>query len=133
MRPSGQHVQQKVNRGLAWIGAAQSVISVLDIVTVLIILRFFVSRADFYFLADREAASPYIWAHPLNTIPGAKAALARTLATPQRPRLVVLFQRRPLEGRDWQVDAMLDHYYKPVWQSPSRTTVLEERNPGRVG
>jgi O-antigen/teichoic acid export membrane protein len=44
---SGQHVQQKVNRGLAWIGAAQTVISVLDIVTVLLILKFFVSREDF--------------------------------------------------------------------------------------
>jgi 4-amino-4-deoxy-L-arabinose transferase-like glycosyltransferase len=93
----------------------------------------FVSRADFYFLADREAASPYIWAHPLNTIPGAKAALARTLSRPQRPRLVVLFQRKPLEQGDRQVDAMLDRYYVPVWRSPSRTTVLQERNPGPVG
>lgn len=93
----------------------------------------FVSRADFYFLANREAASPYIWAHPLNTIPGAKAALARTLSTPQRPRLVVLFQRKPLEGRDRQVDAMLDRHYEPVWRSPSGTTVLQERNLGSVG
>ena len=93
----------------------------------------FVSRADFYFLADREAASPYIWAHPLNTIPGAKAALARTLSEPQRPRFVVVFQRRPLQRRDREVDAVLDRYYKPVWRSPSRTTVLEEEKPGSVG
>jgi 4-amino-4-deoxy-L-arabinose transferase-like glycosyltransferase len=89
----------------------------------------FVSRADFYFLADREAASPYIWAHPLNTIPDAKAALARTLAAPRRPRLVVLFQRRPLQRRDRQVDAVLDRYYRPVWRSPSGTTVLEAGSP----
>ena len=88
-----------------------------------------VSRADFYFLADREAASPYIWAHPLNTIPGAKAALARTLSEPRRPRFVVVFQRRPLQRRARQVDAVLDRYYEPVWRSPSRTTVLEERPP----
>jgi 4-amino-4-deoxy-L-arabinose transferase-like glycosyltransferase len=93
----------------------------------------FVSRADFYFLADREAASPYIWAHPLNTIPGAKAALARTLSAARRPRFVVVFQRRPLQRRDRQVDAVLDRYYQPVWRSPSRTTVLQERNPGSVG
>jgi hypothetical protein len=31
------------------------------------------------------------------------------------------------------VDAMLDRYYVPVWRSPSRTTVLQERNPGPVG
>jgi len=89
----------------------------------------FVSRADFYFLADREAASPYIWAHPLNTIPGAKAALARTLSAPRRPRFVVLFQRRPLQRGARQVDVVLDRYYKPVWRSPSRTTVLGERPP----
>jgi 4-amino-4-deoxy-L-arabinose transferase-like glycosyltransferase len=89
----------------------------------------FVSRADFYFLADRDAASPYIWAHPLNTIPGAKATLARTLAASRRPRFVVLFQRRPLQGRDRQVDPVLDRYYGPVWQSPSGTTVLEAGFP----
>lgn len=36
-----------MNRGLAWIGAAQTLISVLDIVSVLLILRFWVSRVDF--------------------------------------------------------------------------------------
>jgi 4-amino-4-deoxy-L-arabinose transferase-like glycosyltransferase len=92
-----------------------------------------VSRADFYFLADRQAASPYIWAHPLNTIPGAKTALARTLSTPERPRLVVLFQQGPLERRDRRVEAVLDRHYVPVWRSPSGTTVLQERNPGPVG
>jgi 4-amino-4-deoxy-L-arabinose transferase-like glycosyltransferase len=93
----------------------------------------FVSRADFYFLADRVAASPYIWAHPLNTIPGARAGLVRTLAAPRRPRLVVLFQQKPLQSRDRQVDPILDRYYEPVWRSPSGTTVLGERNPGPLG
>jgi len=91
----------------------------------------FVSRADFYFLADREAASRFIWARPLNAIPGAKAALARTLAASRRPRLIVLFQRRPLKRRDRQVDAVVERYYDPVWRSPSGTTVLEEQNRGR--
>ncbi|HEX6680081.1 MAG TPA: glycosyltransferase family 39 protein [Gaiellaceae bacterium] len=89
----------------------------------------FVSRADFYFLADREAASRFIWARPLNAIPGAKTALARTLAAPRRPRLVVLFQRRPLKRRDRQVGAIVERYYEPVWRSTSGTTVLEERPP----
>jgi 4-amino-4-deoxy-L-arabinose transferase-like glycosyltransferase len=86
-----------------------------------------VSRADFYFLADRTAASPYIWAHPLNTIPGAKAELARKLSTPRRPDLVVLFQRRPLQQRDRRLGVLLARYYVPVWQTPSGTTVLAEK------
>lgn len=87
-----------------------------------------VSRADFYFLADRPAASPYIWAHPLNTIPGAKAQLAQRLSTSRRPRFVVLFQRRPLQQRDRQVGELLSRYYVPVWQTPSGTTVLAEKS-----
>jgi hypothetical protein len=85
-----------------------------------------VSRADFYFLADRSAASPYIWAHPLNTIPGAKAQLAERLATPHRPDFVVLFQRGPLQNRDRQVGELLARYYEPVWRTPAGTTVLAE-------
>jgi hypothetical protein len=93
----------------------------------------YVSRADFYFLAGRRAASPYIWARPLHAIPGAKAALARTLATSHRPRLVVLFQHRPLWRKDGQVAGLLGRYYEPVWQAPSGTTVLAARKSRPLG
>ena len=83
-----------------------------------------VSRADFYFLAHRTAASPYIWAHPLNTIPGARTALARVLATPDRPRLVVLFQRKPLRRKVKVLRAILDRDYEPVWRAPGTGTIV---------
>src|SRR5207245_11623251 len=51
------------------------------------------SRADFYFLADRRPATPYLWGHPLNELPGALAKLAGTLAHAHRPKFVILFQR----------------------------------------
>jgi 4-amino-4-deoxy-L-arabinose transferase-like glycosyltransferase len=94
----------------------------------------FVSRADFYFLAERPAATPYIWAHPLNTIPGARSALARTLSAPQRPRLVVLFQRRPLHRQAKRIGAILDRGYEPVWRAPGTgTIVLARRSRAPLG
>ena len=88
-----------------------------------------VSRADFYFLAGRPAASPYLWAHPLNTIPGARAALARTLATSRRPRLVVLFQRAPLHRSEKSLGTILSRHYEAVWRAPGTgTTVLAEKS-----
>ena len=93
-----------------------------------------VSRADFYFLADRSSASPYLWSHPLNAIPGARAALARTLAAPRRPRLVVLFQRAPLQGSEKRLRAILHRYYQVVWRAPQTgTTVLAAQKRRAVG
>jgi 4-amino-4-deoxy-L-arabinose transferase-like glycosyltransferase len=79
------------------------------------------SRADFYFLASRSAASPYLWAHPLQEIPGALTSLERTLASPRRPRLVVLFQRSPLL-RDRRLGAIVDRYYREIWRAPGTGT-----------
>jgi O-antigen/teichoic acid export membrane protein len=42
-----QEIGKKVNRGLAWVGAAQSVVSLLDVVSVLLILRFWVSAREY--------------------------------------------------------------------------------------
>jgi 4-amino-4-deoxy-L-arabinose transferase-like glycosyltransferase len=76
----------------------------------------FHSRADFYFLARRRAASPYIWTHPLKEIPGARAALARTLAA-RRPRFVVMFQHpKPYRFRD--IRRILRRDYRVVWRAP---------------
>lgn len=92
------------------------------------------SRADFYFLADRRAASPYLWAHPLDAIPGARASLARALAAPERPRFVVLFQRAPLHGTERSLRSILDRYYQAVWRAPGTgTTVLAAEKRRTLG
>jgi 4-amino-4-deoxy-L-arabinose transferase-like glycosyltransferase len=93
-----------------------------------------VSRADFYFLADRRAASPYLWGQPLNTIPGARASLARTLAARQRPQFVVLFQRAPLHHAESGLRAILDRDYHAVWRAPETgTTVLAAEKRRALG
>jgi hypothetical protein len=90
------------------------------------------SRADFYFLAHRPAASPYLWGHPLREIPGALASLVRTLAGPHRPRLVVLFQRRPLDLHARLRD-VLERYYRQIWRAPrTGTPVLAVARSGRT-
>lgn len=84
----------------------------------------FVSRADFYFLADRKAASPYLWAKPLKGIPGAIGSLERTLAGPRRPKLVVVFQcpsSRPLARG---LEPMLRRHYHLVWRAPETGTAV---------
>jgi hypothetical protein len=93
----------------------------------------FVSRADFYFLAGRRAASPYLWADPLKTVPGAVASLARTFAGPRRPKLVVLFQcpsgqnlvRRRLEP-------VLRRHYRVVWRAPGTGTAVLAPSDARL-
>jgi hypothetical protein len=93
-----------------------------------------VSRADFYFLADRRAAFPYLWARPLDTIPGARASLARTLAARQRPRFVVLFQRAPLHGLEKGLLPILNRDYRAVWRAPGTgTTVLAAEKHRALG
>lgn len=79
------------------------------------------SRADFYFLAHRAAASPYLWGHPLRAVPGALASLERTLAGPRRPALVVLFQRRPLHAHR-RLQRVLARFYRQVWRAPGTGT-----------
>jgi 4-amino-4-deoxy-L-arabinose transferase-like glycosyltransferase len=79
------------------------------------------SRADFYFLASRPAAYPYLWGQPIHAIPGALASLERTLASPRRPKLVVLFQRSPLH-RHRLLRAIIDRYYRRIWSAPRTGT-----------
>jgi 4-amino-4-deoxy-L-arabinose transferase-like glycosyltransferase len=50
------------------------------------------SEADLYFLADRRAAFPYLWAHPLDEIPGAMGRLRALLDGTRHPRLVVVYR-----------------------------------------
>ena len=85
------------------------------------------SRADLYFLANREAPFPYLWSHPLHAIPGALTRLARLLASPARPRLVIQYQ-----GPDRQIGRILRHDYVVVWHDPkTRVPVWQARRHGR--
>ena len=51
------------------------------------------SEADLYFLASRRSAFPYLWAHPLEEIPGAIGRLRALLDGKARPRLVVIYRK----------------------------------------
>jgi hypothetical protein len=84
----------------------------------------FLSRADFYFLARRRAASPYLWAHPLKEIPGARAGLLRTLSGPGRPRLVALFQQPKPNAFGRAVRHVLGLDYRAVWHAPGTGTAV---------
>lgn len=80
-----------------------------------------VSRADFYFLAHRPAASRYLWGHELRAIPGALQSVERMLAGARRPRLVVLFQRQPLDAHP-RLRRLIARYYRLVWRAPGTGT-----------
>jgi 4-amino-4-deoxy-L-arabinose transferase-like glycosyltransferase len=82
----------------------------------------FQSRADLYFLADRRSASPYLWAHALKDVPGARAALERTLAGQRRPSLVVLFQHPHHDRFGRRIDSILARDYREVWRAPRTGT-----------
>jgi 4-amino-4-deoxy-L-arabinose transferase-like glycosyltransferase len=85
------------------------------------------SRADLYFLADREAPFPYLWSHPLHAIPGALTRLDRLLAGPARPRLVIQYQRP-----DRRIARILHRDYLVVWHDPkTRVPVWQARPHGR--
>src|SRR6185503_2993076 len=53
------HMQKSVNRGLAWIGVASSLVGVLDIVATLLILNFWVSTEDY------GVATACMWLFPI--------------------------------------------------------------------
>ncbi len=53
------HMQKSVNRGLAWIGVASSLIGVLDVVATLLILNFWISADDY------GVVTKCIWIFPI--------------------------------------------------------------------
>jgi hypothetical protein len=91
----------------------------------------FASRADVYFLARRRAAFPYLWGHPLRAARGRFGSLERTLSRPGRPKLVILFQRRPLRRHE-RLRRLIARYYRQVWTAPrTGTPVLAARVESR--
>jgi hypothetical protein len=72
------------------------------------------SEADLYFLAKRPADFRYLWAHPLEEIPGALAELRSLLAGPSRPALVAVFRSPALVDRSGEVARILARDYRPA-------------------
>jgi O-antigen/teichoic acid export membrane protein len=58
-RPSHKRIATNVNRGLAWIGVASSLVGILDIAAILIILNNWVSQAEY------GIATLVVWMFPL--------------------------------------------------------------------
>src|SRR5688500_7588992 len=58
-RPSQKRMSTNVNRGLAWIGIASSLVGILDIVAILIILNNWVSQEQY------GIATLVVWIFPI--------------------------------------------------------------------
>ncbi len=83
------------------------------------------SEADLYFLADRRAAFPYLWAHPLDEIPGALARLRALLDGAHHPRLVIVYRRPDAVDPTGELARILHDDYVLLERVPtSHVTVL---------
>jgi hypothetical protein len=85
------------------------------------------SEADLYFLADRPAAFPYLWSHPLEEIPGALGQLRTVLGGSGRPRLVAVFRAPGRVDRSGALARVLARGYRPFETVPGTTIQLLER------
>jgi hypothetical protein len=85
------------------------------------------SEPDLYFLADRPADFPYLWAHPLEEIPGAVTRLRALLAGPDRPALVVVFRPPRLVDRTGGLSRILARDYRPLEAAPGTSIELLQR------
>jgi len=86
------------------------------------------AEADLYFVADRPAAFPYLWANGVDEIPGARARLRRLFAVAAtRPLLVAVYAhgREPLDPAR-VVDGVLARDYRVVDRLPG-VALLERR------
>jgi len=77
------------------------------------------SEADLYFIADRRAAFPYLWAHPLDEIPGAIGWLRALLDGSRHPRLVVVYRRPGIVDPSGRLGRILRDDYRVAERVPS--------------
>jgi hypothetical protein len=85
------------------------------------------SEADLYFLADRRAAFPYLWAHPLEEVPGALGRLRSLLDGDSRPGLVVVFRSPSLVDSTGALSRILATDYRPLETVPGTDVELLQR------
>jgi 4-amino-4-deoxy-L-arabinose transferase-like glycosyltransferase len=83
------------------------------------------SEADLYFLADRQAAFPYLWAHPLDEIPGALERLRTLLDSPRHPPLVIVYAKPNIVDPTGRLGRILhDDYRKDERVKSTGITIL---------
>jgi hypothetical protein len=80
------------------------------------------SEADLYFLANRPADFPYLWAHPLEEVPGALGRLRALLDGSRRPGLVVVFRSPRVVDPTGKLSRILASDYRPL-ETVGRTGV----------
>lgn len=86
------------------------------------------SEADLYFLADRPADFPYLWAHPLEEIPGALGRLRTLLDGSTRPRVVVVFRSPQVVDPSGKLSRILATDYRPLEEVGRTGVELLERS-----
>jgi hypothetical protein len=92
------------------------------------------SEADLYFLAERPAAFKYLWAHPLEEVPGALEQLRALLAGKGRPELVVVFRSPQLVDRSGSLSRILAKGYRPLETvSGTGIHILRRHDPAPLG
>jgi 4-amino-4-deoxy-L-arabinose transferase-like glycosyltransferase len=77
------------------------------------------SEADLYYLAGRRAAFPYLWAHPLDEIPGALERLRTLLDSPRHPPLVIIYRKPDRVDPTGQLGRILHDDYRFSERVPS--------------
>ena len=82
------------------------------------------SEADLYLLADRRAAFPYLWAHPLEEIPGAMGRLRTLLDGSDHPRLVILYRPPELVDPSGRLGRILRDDYRVQQRLPSADATI---------
>ena len=87
------------------------------------------SEADLYFLAGRRAAFPYLWAHPLEEIPGAMRRLRVLLGGDHHPRLVVVFRAPALVDRSGGLARILREDYRLRERIPAARAAIFRSSP----
>jgi hypothetical protein len=85
------------------------------------------SEADLYFLANRPATFRYLWAHPLEEVPGAVAQLRALLAGARRPQLVVVFRSPGLVDRSGKLGRILARDYRTLETVPGTNLAILQR------
>jgi hypothetical protein len=82
------------------------------------------SEADVYLLADRRAAFPYLWAHPLDEISGAMGRLRALLDGPSHPRLVIVYRKPRLVDPSGKLGRILRDDYTVAERVPATDVTI---------
>jgi len=82
------------------------------------------SEADIYFLAKRRSDFPYLWAHPLDEIPGAVQRLRALLDSSDHPGLVIVYRSPEAVDPSGRLERILSEDYRVAERVPSTTITI---------